>query len=398
MRFCLAVCLTASLIVCGSLAIAQPVQSSSSAAIANPSNDPLVFYRAYEAASQQGDAVAAYEAVVLAWQTGERVWPSDNPNLPGMAFTAAWSAALLGKPVERIDAARRAVALAPLARGFYTLPEAEFVLAYADYFSTPQGERRRVGEKLAAAALPIEGTWEDFMLAKALVNASAVVPNGRQSLEIANRALVAIERTKPNDTSYKALALMARAQGRLAVGDNRDEALADMIEARIAYGPMRATNDSIWDQLLVWKAGIGSITRQIPSTGRAPSPTVSRSTNRPLEITPSQLLILDRRPGNNGQNSVQCERLVRDRSVGDSFDAIFSRQTNPTSAAFVFRYDLDSGGKAVNPYLAAAAASSNSLGARSLRALSSWKFIIPAGTPPSCLKQQYFVMSLLLME
>jgi hypothetical protein len=247
------------------LGASSAVQAQNVLPITNTStttDDPLVFYRAYNDAVNAGRLQDAASNATRAWQAAETKWGASNPNTAGLAFNAAWSAALVDKSPERLDAAKRAVELAPTATASYSPEEARFLLAYAEYFSVETKDRPAEAPKLAAAAQAVENTWGDYLIVNALINAasmSAGPRRGRSTISIAERALVAIDRLAPNDGNFRALALLARAQGRLSANIDQEEAVADLIQARVAYGPMRAVDDKTWGSLAAWEMASRSV-------------------------------------------------------------------------------------------------------------------------------------------
>lgn len=351
-------------------------------------SDPLISYRAYAEAVNSGNLPEAARHGTLAWQLAETKWGASNPNTPGLAFNAAWSAALIGKSAERIDAARRAVELAPSARGAYTLPEAQFLLAYAEYFATPVAARPSAAPKLAAAALPIEATWSDYLLVNALVtsaNIGASRNRGRATVAIAERALVAIDRLSPNDKESRVMALFARAQGRLAAGYDQEEAVADLIQARVSYGPMRYADDKSWGALAAWEMAARSVV--ITEDRYANTTTgsrLTRRTGRALKMTKDQERAIYSERSLTNVDPSQCEAVTRNRRAGSDIAYPSGEITDLRVAGVVLRHDIDTTGRVTNARLLGAVPE-GMFGSSALNAVRTWRYIVPANTPAICL-------------
>ncbi|NJR20591.1 MAG: hypothetical protein HC777_03465 [Hyphomonadaceae bacterium] len=286
-------------VLCADLGNTQPIPSQANApqpvnlpAIQGTSDDPMVSYRAYSSAVEAGNFDQAAVHGLEAWRQAEAKWGGANPNTAGLAYNAAWSGALVSKASERVDAARRAVELAPQARGSYSLAEANFLLAYTEYFAAKPADRPNLSAKLAAAAQPVESSWNDFLVAHALVQALANGMNNarpRISFDLAQRALAVIDRVTPTDTNARAVTLLSRGQARLQGGFDREEAIADLVQARVAYGPMRQTDDLVWGTLGAWEAAARAVVVTQEGFDRSETGTrITRISRRPVEMTAAE--------------------------------------------------------------------------------------------------------------
>jgi TonB family protein len=375
-------------------AMAQTPPIVQTAALAT-NTDPLVAYRAYNEAVTNGSLVDAARHAAQAWQLAETKWAATNPNTAGLAFNAAWSAALIGKSADRIDAARRAVELAPVSQEAYALAEAQFLLGYAEYFATDLKDRAAAAPKLAAAALPVEATWGDYLLVNALVNAAnygAVAGRSRATIAVADRALVSIERLSPNDNNSRALALLARAQGRLLSRVDQDEAIADLIQARVAYGPMRSVDDKTWGTLAAWEMASRSVVLTINSFQSTTGTRISSRSLRLLEMTPEQRKTVYFEPTSDAVEPTQCEGVRRDRRVGREISYPAGEAADLQVAGVLLRHDMDAQGGVINLRLLGAVPA-GPFGESAMRAVQTWKYKFPPNVHPECMKGRNIAVS-----
>jgi TonB family protein len=382
--------IVSSLALIGSNALAQatpalqPVSSNSSA----PTQiDPLAMYKSYNEALDAGRVREAAGFATQAWQAAEAKWGASNPNTAGLAYNAAWSAALIGKSPDRLDAARRAVELAPRATASYSLDEAQFLLAYGEYFATDPKDRPIAAAKLAQAALPIEDKWSDFLIVNALTSSAFVgtpVAQGRTTVAIAERALAAIDRVSPNDKDNRTLALFARAQGRLIARVDQVEAVADLVQARVAYGPMRNPDDKAWGALAAWELAARSVVISNDAVSFTQTGSrISRPTSRPIDLTEAQSRIVDARSDFNEQE-INCDGIKRTRRVGADIEYPPGAAKNLEVAGVVLRLDMDTSGRVIDARLLGAVPA-GAFGESALRAVRSWKYDLPANVPSQCL-------------
>lgn len=382
-----ALALSAGMIGISAPAQAQVALPTSSTA---PVTDPIVAYTAYNNAVNAGKLADAARHAALAWQLAETKWGATNTNTAGLAFNAAWSAALVGKSAERIDAARRAVELSPRAPDAYSLPEAQFLLAYAEYFAAEAKDRQSAARKLATAALPVEGTWNDYLIVNALVTAANLGTGerfGRATVAVADRALVVIDRISPSDTENRALAYLARARGRLTAGIDREEAVADLIQARVAYGPMRGLDDKSWGALAAWEMASRSVVATANSIQQTTGTRIAPRTRRPLDMTKDQLKRVYAEPTDDPLNPLECEGIQRDNRVGDDIQYPIGAANDYRVAGVVLRLDMNPDGTVVAPRLLGVVPP-GPFGDNALRAVQTWKYKLPANLPPACLKNK----------
>ena len=387
--------ISATLLAFGPFASAQTPAAPALVAANVTRDDPIVAYNAYTAAVNEGQFVQAAQFAAQAWQLAESKWGASNPNTAGLAFNAAWSAALSGKSAERIDAARRAVELTTSARDAFTLQEAQFLLAYAEYFATPLADRDRAAPKLAIAALPVEGTWSDYLIINALLtsaNFGAGVARGRTTMAIAERALVVIDRLAPTDNNYRALALLARGQGRLVSQENQQEAVADFIQARLAYGPMRMPDDPTWGKLAAWEVASRSVVATVDNVGFNLGSRLSNRTRRPLAMTEAQMDLVNARPGLPEIQTATCMGVSRNTRVGSSISYPMGEADSLNVAGVVMRTDISPTGETTNVRLLGAVPVGR-FSESALNAVRTWKYNVPANTPAACLIDRDIMVS-----
>jgi tetratricopeptide (TPR) repeat protein len=387
-------------IVLSSLASTVWAQTPSLVSVSSTStnSDPLVAYNAYNEAVNAGKLPEAATFGNLAWQLAEAKWGSSNPNTAGLAFNAAWSSALIGKSAERIDAARRAVELAPIATASYSVQEAQFLLAYGEYFAADQNGRLVAARKLSAAAQPVEGTWNDFLIINALISSAnmGVGSNfGRATIAVADRALAVIDRLAPNDTTNRALAYLARGRGRLTAGIDREEAVADFVQARLAYGPMRGVDDLSWGTLAAWETASRSVLTTINNFLQTTGSRIASRTRRALDMTPEQLKLIYAEATDDPLNPLKCEGVRRDPSVGENIKYPNGEANDYRVAGVVVRINLNSDGTVIAPRLLGAVPP-GSFGTNAATAISGWKYIIPADTPAACLKNKEIIVNFVI--
>jgi TonB family protein len=365
-------------------------QTPASAPTANP-NDPLVAYRAYNAAVANNDFVQAATQAALAWRAAEATWGGSNPNTAGLAYNAAWSSALIGKSAERVDAARRAVELAPKATSVYDLSEAQFLLAYSSFFAAKPEERAKLASGLAAAALPVEATWPDYLLVNALVQSAksgVSEVRGRVTVGVAERALVALERLTPNDKDSRVIALVARAQGRLLGRFDEEEAIADLIQARVVYGPMRQPDDLTWGVLGAWELAARSLVQSNDSLiGSATGSRVAQRSKRPLRMTKEQLFEIYKRQLPNSLEAYSCIGVTFVRRGGTDISYPAGEGEAGRIAGVIIRHDIAADGRTTNVRLLGAVPP-GPFGDNALAAVRTWRFTVPANTPQGCLRDQ----------
>jgi hypothetical protein len=343
-------------------------------------DDPLVFYRAYETAIGAGDIVAASTAAVTAWRTGERVWNGNNPNLPGLAFNAAWSLGLAGKISEAREPARRAVALAPASAGSVNPKEAAFLLAYADLIASPT---KASVERLDTATRALGATdWGDFLLARSYVDGARVALNAsmpRVARDMVDRGLGEVTRLGLNDTGLRTNLLVLRTQSSLqlrAFG----RAVIEVMEARRAYGRPKSARDLNWASLAAWESASWAVyTSVYGSNGTETTGSRIARDDRPKSWTKEERLALS--DNSDGCGEVDFKRAGRGGPVGISFP---SKEANDGYAGGAFvRATIDNEGRVIATDILASLPRA-SYGAAAVEGIKGWQYVIPAGTPTQC--------------
>jgi TonB family protein len=348
--------------------------------------DPIALYKSYDEAVNANRLTDAARFANDAWQAAEAKWGAGNPNTGALAYNAAWSAALIGKSADRVDAARRAIALITPTTAAYTAKDAQFLLAYGEFFATPEGDRAAAAPKLAAAASEVEATWGDFLIVNALVssaNVGATSGRSRATIETADRALATIERLTPNDTNSRVMALFARAKGRLLSGRARDEAVADLVQARVAYGPMKVVDDKTWGALAAWELAIRSVVRTAQINQTYTGTRISTATQRPVDMTPEQYKIVTANPFSPPKISGQCDGVTRNMRIGNDIAYPVGAANEFQVAGVIIRTDLNADGSTTNTRLLGAVPA-GAFGENALRAVSTWKYSMPEGAPSVC--------------
>jgi TonB family protein len=370
---------------------AQTTQMATTSATALAQDDPMVPYRAYREAVEKGELNQAATQAARAWQLAETKWGATNPNTAGLAYNAAWSAALIGKSAERLDAARRAVELAPQARESYDVKEAQFLLAYSEYFATKPEDRPKEAAKLAAAALPVETTWTDYLVVNALVQSltnGMSETRGRQNVALADRTLAVIDRVAPNDKNARALTLLARGQARLLARVDTEEAVADLVQARVAYGYMRQPDDLTWGALGAWEMTARSIALTNDAFTQSQIGTrITRRTRRPLSMTEAQSREIMKNDANDTFDYSLCEGVKRNRRFGSEITYPAAEISALRVAGVMVRTDFTPDGRTTNVRLLGAVPT-GAFGNNALAAVRTWRYTIPPNTPVQCMQNR----------
>jgi TonB family protein len=344
-------------------------------------SDPIAAYRAYEAAVNAGNLQEAATQAHRAWQLAETKWGDTQANTASLAYKAAWSAALIGKGSDRIDAAQRAVNLAALGKDTYTSDDAKFLLAYAQFLALPNEERANNFEPLSVAARAVEGTWNDVLIIDALINsayASVGYYRGHKTIDLADRALAAITRLKPDDNTQKAVAYNLRGQGRIFTRRNSDEARADFVQARVLYGPMRRTDDTTWGHLAAWEAAAQAVVHSNVAAGERTGSRISRQSGRPIRLNEAQTRAI------YGGDFSACDQVKRKHSVGSSVQYPQGAIHRGIVAGIVVRTDIAPDGTTQNVRLLGAVPGQR-FGESAVRGVRTWHYEVPEGTPAKCM-------------
>jgi hypothetical protein len=371
-----------ALLTMAGVAHAQPAALSSSSTTqsspAAPSDDPIALYRVYEAALARGDTKAMSEAAVLAWQTGERVWKGNNPNLAGLAFNAAWSLTLANRFAEVPEPARRALALIAQKPGTADPKEAAFLLAYADMMVT--NSKANV-QTFNVAAKAVENVgWNDLLLSRAYLDGARTaldVDLPRVTRELVDRGLIEVARVAPNNETIRTALLILRTQSSLELREYA-QAVDEVMQARRSYGVPRAERDLNWSNLAAWEAASRAIYQSAPSSSPATGSRL-RGSRKMLQWTKEEKAALSGRPKecqdidpalNRRTSRTGIEfpaRELRDRYVGGAY----------------IRAHLDSAGEVVTAEILAALPRP-AFGTAAQEGIQKWRYNLPANIPPQC--------------
>lgn len=343
-----------------------------------PSDDPIVHYRAYEAAIARGDLEAASTAAVTAWQTGERVWNGNNPNLPGLAFNAAWSLGLANKIGEGRAAARRAVDLAALHPDKVNVNEAAFLLAYGELMATPT---KATVERFNAATQRVDnGGWGDFLLAKSYVDgarAALNIANPRIARDMIDRGLVEIARSAPYNDVLRTSLFVLRTQSSLQLNVYM-RAVSEVMEARRSYGPPKSARDVNWAALVAWEAASRAVYQSVYGSTVRTGTRISREetftewspeANRALSATLPEC------------RGFEFQRAGRGGPIGITFPG--KEMNDGYAGGALVRASLDATGKVIATDILAALPRA-SFGTAAATGIQGWRYVLPDGVPAQC--------------
>lgn len=381
-----------SMLIAGSTTIAQttgnrmqntPPGAAAPSAIMPPavpalSNDPLAHYRAYEAAIARSDFTSASAAAMLAWQTGERVWNGNNPNLPGLAFNAAWTLGLINKINEAQAPARRAVALAALYPGSVEPSEAAYLLAYSDLMAS-KSKRHLDAFNKASVALD-NGGWSDFLLALSYADSSQIslefeLP--RLARDLIDRGLAETARVAPGNNVIRTKLLVLRTQSSMRLRQY-SEAVGEAMEARRSYGIPKSERDLNWAALAAWE----NASRAVYESVKGPAVKTGSRIVRPGGVPQWQegeLVSLSGQPE-------ECEdiRIIRLGPPGPQGIAFPPQEQRDSYAGGAYiRARLDGNGKVISTDILAALPRAT-FGAAAELGIRNWQFSFPASTPVQC--------------
>jgi tetratricopeptide (TPR) repeat protein len=378
------------LIICGIVAMTvgagalAMAQTPSAASVPSPasinSDDPLEHYRVYEAAVARRDMPAASDAANLAWRTGERVWPTGNPNLAGLAFNAAWALGLSNRIGEAQEPARRAVALAQQNPGSIDLNEARFLSAYADLMA--KGTNLAAGdiEAFSEVAKTVEnGGWGDYLLPNALFDASrALLAKNKPRLmrDLTERGLAEVVRLAPNDQNLRTNLLIIKTQAAL---QSRDFALAitDAMAARRTYGVPKTARDVNWASLLAWELATRAVYESIRGPDQATGSRVSARNRAPQWEEGEEQRLRNEPP--------EC-REFKIKRIGSGPTGIafpIKESSDGFAGGAIIRASLDESGRVTNADVLAALPRP-SFGTAAQQGIMNWRYEVPAGTPAQC--------------
>ena len=374
-------------VFCG-LALSASVLGLSSAALAGtansvaatvaPTDDPIAHYRAYEAAIARGDLEAASMAAVTAWRTGERVWNGNNPNLPGLAFNAAWSLGLVNKMGEAREPARRAVALAAVSPDKVNPKEAAFLLAYADMMVTPT---KATVENLDKATLVLDGGgWEDFLLASAYIDgarAALGLQMTRTGINLIGRGQVEAKRIMPSNLNMLTNFLILKTQSSLQLREY-SQAVRDIMDARRVYGVPKSERDINWAALAAWEAASRAIHESVRGPNLNTGTRLSRADNLP-EWDVAEARLLTGKPAECA--AIDIPRRGRSGPQGIRFPS--REQRDMFAGGAYVRAFLDDAGKVVRTDVLSSLPRP-AFGLAAQEGIQSWQYDIPPSTPAQC--------------
>ncbi len=346
------------------------------------STDPMVAYRAYDQAVAEGKLSEAAVHAQTAWKNAEAAWGPTNPNTAGLAFNAAWSLALVGKAPEGMDAAKRAVELADVGAKAYKASEAHFLLAFAEMRAAPDRQKLQKAEALDVAAKAVEGSWGDTLIVDALVESSILLSTQGQSKKgaaLANRSVTELDRLLPTDQTRRALTLLARAVSKLGDQDTIPSAYSDIIDARLAYGKMKRSDDSIWGVLSAWQLVISGMHQIGRDSKTITGSNITRAKDKLRVVTPEEYAQMDTSPA-------ECRDIKFERKKGwQEIQPNLANNFSINLGGVHIRTDLAPDGRVLNPRVLGVVPDPYYAEA-SLKAVSTWQYDMPANVPASCLK------------
>jgi TonB family protein len=342
------------------------------------SDDPLTYYRAYEVAFAAGDVVAASGAARSAWQTAERVWDADNPNIAGLAFNAAWSMALNGKVAEARDPARRAVALATRFPDKVNVKEAQFLDAYANLIAAPNAASLAAFQPAALAVG--NGGWGDYLLPKSYIDAARIalnVNNARLARQFIDVGLTEQERLAPNNTNLRMGFFILRTQASLVL-ENYAQAVNEAMEARRAYGPQKSERDVNWATLSAWESAARAVYESVYDVETRIGSRVIQQTDRAGKWDDEELMQLNRPPF-----TCTNARITR-RGSGPTGINFPTRESYDGLAGGAFvRARLDPEGRVISTDILASLPRP-AYGTAAVEGIRTWRYNVPADTPEAC--------------
>jgi hypothetical protein len=347
------------------------------------SNDPMIAYRAYDQAVAEGKLTDAAAYAQVAWKNAETTWGPTNANTAGLAFNAAWSLALIGKAPEGLEPAKRAVELAEVGAKAYQASEAQFLLAYVEFEAATTRQLPKKAQAIDVAAQAVEGTWGDMLVADALLRASIHFSvTGRSSLgaKLAERSAAEVQRLNPKDVDRLALVNLARAVSKLSDQNKLLVAYEDILKARIAYGPMRQSDDPTWGALSAWQMVVNGLIQATNSSNEGTASRIKWSRSEPRDMTEEELAkVMSPRPECAGFTKFKRKRVGRD--IEPMQVGYFTVNLGGVQVLT----DLAPDGRVIRPRVIGAVPDS-SYAEATLNGISTWQFDLPANLPATCLK------------
>lgn len=348
-----------------------------------PTSDPMVAYRAYNGAIEAGKISDAATYAQEAWKLAEAKWPPTNPKVPALAFNAAWSLALADRAAEGLGAAQRALELAGNEKNTYQPDEAAFLVANANFYAAPVEKKRAAAQALGLAAAKIEANWSDMLVADSLIAASTILTlDGRseQATELADRGLSQIMRLDPSDDTRRSRALLARAISKLTKPSLRLRAYQDVLDARVAYGPMRSVDDLTWGTFSAWQILTGAMIQSTYVQGWTSGATPKYLDDFRTGVAPEEWEKIDPVP-QECRDVAKFERL----EVGEKIKPRTYGTSGINIAGVHVRADLAPDGRVLQPRVLGVAPDAR-YGEAARIAIQTWQYRIPPNTPAICLK------------
>jgi TonB family protein len=375
----IAILCTASLVVSAPVAAFGASSTAPAAPIVN-ADDPIAHYRAYEAAIAAGDMNAASAAAVTAWRTGERVWNGNNPNLPGLAYNAAWSLGLAGKIEQAREPARRAAAFSATNPDKVAPKEAAFLLAYANLMTAPT--KANVEAYNVATRAVDQGGWGDFLLARSYSDGARTALNlkmPRIARDMVERGLAEVTRIAPESLVLRTNLLVLRTQSSLQMREF-GQAVNEVMDARRAYGRPRSDRDTNWAALSAWEAASRAVYLSVYGNDGGP-PTGSRIDNnrRPAQWTEEETTAI------SSQTPVCPKESLRRVGLGGPSGISFpTKESNDGYAGgALVRAQLDAEGRVTSTDILASLPRP-SFGDAAVNGIKGWRYNLPANWPVEC--------------
>lgn len=357
---------------------------------ANPAPNPIEFYNLYNNAinSENFDAAAGY--AIQAWRAAEQKWGNTNPQTGALAYNAAWSQGLIGKPQDGLAPARAAVEIAPIAGDFYVLEEAKFLLAYYSFKSMDIEHQRRKVDDLVTTISPIEDRWQDTIVIDALTDAaiaSLSKSTAEKSIDLSTRAITQIQRLYPQEKTRSINALLVRMQANLLAHESKN-AISDIVDARLKYGRPNGANDNVWNLLNVWEMAARAVAYSSAAKARVPIGSIIptgeiEDFSEYRTLTPEQLAqisAVNEMP--NVCNGLVVNRLI---NIGDEIRYPSSESFSGVVGAAIIGVDISNNGSVRDAHIVSAIPS-NVFAEAAIRAIRTWKYAVPANISENCLE------------
>jgi TonB family protein len=166
--------------------------------------------------------------------------------------------------------------------------------------------------------------------------------------------------------------------------------VADLIQARVAYGPMRSADDKSWGSLAAWELASRSIVISVNNLSMGTATRIANESRRPLRMTEEQERIVGRRLIDEPQVPINCEGVQRDRSFRNKgSDIVYppGAASDYAIAGVIIRVDITDQGLVTNARLLGAVPT-GPFSDNAMQAVQTWKYTIPSNVSPICLKDR----------